>query len=51
MNKIASFTINHLKLLPGLYVSRKDVKNDVVITLNKIYLWLSIILKNIRMTY
>ena len=32
MNKIASFTINHLKLLPGLYVSRKDVKNDVVVT-------------------
>jgi S-ribosylhomocysteine lyase len=32
MKKIASFTINHLKLLPGLYVSRKDVKNDVVVT-------------------
>ena len=25
MEKIASFTINHLKLLPGVYVSRKDV--------------------------
>ena len=24
MEKIASFTINHLKLLPGVYVSRKD---------------------------
>ena len=24
MEKIASFTINHIKLLPGLYVSRKD---------------------------
>ena len=24
MKKIASFTIDHLKLLPGLYVSRKD---------------------------
>lgn len=24
MEKIASFTINHLKLLPGIYVSRKD---------------------------
>ena len=23
MEKIASFTINHLKLLPGVYVSRK----------------------------
>lgn len=25
MNKIPSFTINHLKLNPGIYVSRKDV--------------------------
>ena len=24
MDKITSFTINHLKLLPGIYVSRKD---------------------------
>lgn len=24
MEKIASFTIDHLRLLPGLYVSRKD---------------------------
>lgn len=24
MEKITSFTINHLKLLPGIYVSRKD---------------------------
>ena len=24
MEKIASFTIDHLKLLPGVYVSRKD---------------------------
>ncbi len=24
MEKIASFTINHLSLLPGVYVSRKD---------------------------
>lgn len=24
MKQIASFTINHLKLLPGIYVSRKD---------------------------
>ena len=24
MEKIASFTINHLKLLPGIYVSRRD---------------------------
>lgn len=24
MKKIASFTVNHLKLLPGIYVSRKD---------------------------
>ncbi len=32
MEKIASFTINHLKLLPGVYVSRKDKFNDVVLT-------------------
>ena len=24
MKKIASFMVNHLKLIPGLYVSRKD---------------------------
>ena len=24
MEKIASFTIDHLKLVPGVYVSRKD---------------------------
>ena len=24
MEKIASFTIDHIKLQPGLYVSRKD---------------------------
>ncbi len=32
MEKITSFTIDHLKLLPGLYVSRKDSKNEVVVT-------------------
>ena len=32
MDKIASFTIDHLKLEPGLYVSRKDKKSDVIIT-------------------
>ena len=32
MEKITSFTIDHLKLLPGLYVSRKDNKNGVVVT-------------------
>lgn len=32
MDKITSFTINHLKLLPGLYVSRRDVKNNCIIT-------------------
>ena len=33
MEKIASFTIDHLKLLPGIYVSRKDnVGNSVVTT-------------------
>ncbi len=32
MQKIASFTINHLKLLPGVYVSRKDAAGAGVIT-------------------
>lgn len=32
MDKIASFAINHLLLTPGLYVSRKDNFNGVVIT-------------------
>lgn len=32
MNKITSFTIDHLKLLPGVYVSRKDKAGDSVIT-------------------
>lgn len=32
MEKIASFTIDHLKLLPGVYVSRKDKFGDVVLT-------------------
>lgn len=32
MKQIASFTIDHMKLLPGLYVSRKDMFNDTVIT-------------------
>lgn len=32
MEKIASFTIDHLKLLPGVYVSRKDHVGTEVIT-------------------
>lgn len=32
MEKITSFTINHLELLPGVYVSRKDKAGDAVIT-------------------
>lgn len=34
MKKIASFTIDHLKLMPGVYVSRKDTTpaGDVVTT-------------------
>lgn len=32
MNKIASFTVNHLDLLTGAYVSRKDYQEDVVLT-------------------
>jgi S-ribosylhomocysteine lyase len=33
MKKIASFTVNHLKLLPGIYISRKDcLQKDVLTT-------------------
>jgi len=32
MQKIESFTIDHMKLFPGIYVSRKDKYKDVVIT-------------------
>ena len=32
MEKITSFTINHLKLLPGIYVSRKDKAGEAVVT-------------------
>lgn len=32
MEKIASFTIDHIKLQPGIYVSRKDHIGDEVIT-------------------
>ena len=32
MEKIASFTVNHLKLLPGIYVSRKDRVGKEIVT-------------------
>ncbi|SEV82701.1 S-ribosylhomocysteine lyase [[Clostridium] fimetarium] len=32
MNKIASFTVNHLDLLTGIYVSRKDYIGEEVVT-------------------
>ena len=33
METIASFTVDHMRLLPGIYVSRKDsTGNDVVTT-------------------
>ena len=32
MNKIASFSIDHIKLQPGIYVSRKDHIGDNVLT-------------------
>lgn len=32
MEKITSFTIDHIKLKPGIYVSRKDHFNDTVLT-------------------
>lgn len=32
MNKITSFTIDHIKLIPGIYVSRKDFAGETPIT-------------------
>ena len=32
MEKITRFTIDHLRLLPGVYVSRKDMVGDRVVT-------------------
>ena len=32
MNKIASFQVNHLDLLPGLYLSRQDRKDGCTVT-------------------
>ena len=32
MDKIASFTVNHLNLIPGVYVSRKDYVGKEVLT-------------------
>ena len=32
MKKIASFTVNHLDLLPGIYASRKDYVGKEVLT-------------------
>lgn len=32
MNKITSFTIDHIRLIPGIYVSRKDSVNSHIIT-------------------
>ncbi|MBE6013294.1 MAG: S-ribosylhomocysteine lyase [Lachnospiraceae bacterium] len=32
MEKIPSFTVNHLDLLPGIYISRKDTVGNTVIT-------------------
>ena len=32
MDKIASFPVNHLDLLPGLYVSRRDERDHVAVT-------------------
>lgn len=32
MEKIASFTVDHLRLLPGVYVSRRDRVGDGVVT-------------------
>lgn len=32
MEKITSFTVDHIRLVPGVYVSRRDMAGDTVIT-------------------
>ncbi|MCR5426313.1 MAG: S-ribosylhomocysteine lyase, partial [Lachnospiraceae bacterium] len=32
MEKIASFTVDHIRMVPGVYVSRKDHVGQEVIT-------------------
>ncbi len=32
MQKIASFTVDHIRLVPGIYVSRKDTADGAIIT-------------------
>ncbi|MCC8139925.1 MAG: S-ribosylhomocysteine lyase [Lachnospiraceae bacterium] len=32
MEKITSFTVDHIRLIPGVYVSRKDPVGDTVVT-------------------
>ena len=32
MEKITSFTINHILLQPGVYVSRKDLAGETTVT-------------------
>ena len=32
MEKIASFRVNHLELMPGLYLSRRDARDGVTVT-------------------
>jgi len=32
LNRIASFSVNHLNLYPGIYVSRRDRNGDCVVT-------------------
>ena len=40
MEKIASFTIDHIKLQPGVYVSRKDAVGDSTVTVSYTHLTL-----------
>ena len=40
MKKIPSFTIDHIRLQPGIYVSRKDSVGDEVITTFDIMMFL-----------
>ena len=43
MEKIASFTIDHIRLQPGLYVSRKDKVGENVVTTFDLRMTLSLI--------
>ena len=50
MEKIASFTVNHLTLRPGVYVSRKDHVGAEVLRFTPSSIWVLLSFATIRNT-